>query len=153
MAATLILRETTSGLGGAATGTEVSATAMNNIYDNVSFSEAASGLTGEYRAIDVYNTGDALAISVAIYISSPTTSLDTSIQLGIDASSINSVKSVATELVAPTSVSFATHETGTELSLPDIPSSSYCRVWLKRIVLAGAGNIAEDTATISYSYA
>ena len=45
MAATLILRETTSGLGGAATGTEVSATAMNNIYDNVSFSEAASGLT------------------------------------------------------------------------------------------------------------
>jgi hypothetical protein len=125
---------------------------MNNIWDDVSPAEAASGST-EYRAVDVYNNGDAIAGSVTIYISSQTSSDDSAIHLGIEASDINSTTSIAAESIAPTGVTFGEHILGSELSLSNIPAGSYSRVWLKRITNVGAENTAEDLGTIAFIFA
>lgn len=152
MAATLILRLTTSGLGGASTTNEVSATPMNNIFDNVSFSEAASGDI-EYRAVDLYNSGDASALDVEIYMSAETTSTDSEIDLGIDGTPIGSTLSIATESVAPSGVTFGHYISGSTLVLPTIPNGSYARVWLRRTISSGATNINNDLGTIAFSFA
>ncbi len=152
MAANIIMRETTSGLGGAPTVTEVSATPLNNIFDNVTFSEAQAG-DSEYRAIDLYNDGDEAAISPTIYMSVATVSPHTELQMGIEGSPIGSTLSIATESVQPSGVSFSYYDSSTQLSLPTIPASGYVRVWLKRVVQAGATNQANDLGTIAYSYA
>ncbi len=152
MSAILIFRDTTNRLGGAATTTQVSATALNNIYDDVSPAEALAGDT-EYRAIDIYNSGDAAAVVAAVYMSAETTSPKSSIDMGIESSPLGSILSTADESTAPANVTFA-HKTNTaKLSLPDIPAGSYCRLWLKRIILAAAANLANDTGTITTEYA
>lgn len=152
MAASLVMRQTTSGLGGAATAADVSNTPMNNIFDNVSFSEAAAGDT-EYRAIDIHNDGDTLAVDVTVYMSSPTISPDTLINLGVSTSHLNSTLSIATESSIPSGVSFSYYEPGTELSIDPIPAGEYARVWLQRVVSAGAGNQSNDIGTIAFAYA
>ncbi len=54
-------------LGGVKSTTQLSSTPLNNLFDNVSPGEASAGDV-EYRAIDIYNAGDAAAQSVAAYI-------------------------------------------------------------------------------------
>lgn len=152
MAADLELRLTTAGLGGAPTGSIVAADPVNNIFDNVSFSEAASGDI-EYRAIDLYNNGDEAAIDVEIYMSSPTVSASTQLDFGLDAVQIGSTISTGDESTAPVAVTFSYYELGTTLSLPNIPASDYCRIWIRRTVNAGAGNLSSDLGTIAFSYA
>ncbi len=152
MAAAVEMRQTTSGLGGAATVTEVSSSPMNNIFDNVSGAEATAGDIN-YRAIDLYNDGDALAILSDIGMSSPTSSTDTSFDMGIETVHIDSTLSIAVEADAPAGVSFAHYTDSSPLSTDDIPAGSYARIWIKRIVTAGASNTAEDIGTISYSFA
>jgi len=152
MASTLEFRLTTGGLGGAATSTVVSGTAMNNIFDDVSAAEANSGDT-EYRAIDVYNTGDATAVSVEIYLSSETTSADSVLNFAKSATDLNSTVSIADESTQPASTTFAHHLTGNKLALTDIPAGEYSRVWFQRVIDAGAVNTANDTATFEVIYA
>lgn len=142
-------------LGGVSSSNTLSATAMNNLFDDVSASEASAGDT-EYRAIDVHNAGDATATSVAIYMSTETSSSDSQIDLGINdtpASAINSTASIADESTAPSSVTFAHYTSASKLSLPDIAAGSYCRVWVRWVVDAGAGNDSNDQGTIAVDYA
>jgi len=169
MAATLEFRLTggssntnpNASLGGVMSSTQVSETAMNNLFDNVSASEASSGDT-EYRAIDVYNSGDETATEVAIYMSTETSSADTQIDLGYD--SANSphtasadLPSIADEGDTPTDgtndISFSHYTSSNKLSLPDIPAGQAVRVWLKRIVNANAGNTSNDQGTLTVEYA
>ena len=152
MAADLIMRQTTNGLGGAATSTEVSSTPLNNIFDDVDDSEATSGDI-EYRAIDIYNDGDATAAVTSIHMKVATTSTDTQIQMGLESSYIDSTTSIATESIAPAAVSFAYYNSSSLLSIGDVTVGSYARVWLKRIVDATAGNQRNDTGTISFRFA
>ena len=152
MAATLEFRLTTGGLGGAATGTAVSATALNNIYDDVDATEASAGDT-EYRAIDVYNTGDATATSVEIYMSSATTSTDTQLDMGVESTHLNVTTSTANESTAPAAVTFANRTSGASLAIDSIPAAEYARVWLRRVVSASATNTSNDTGTIEVGYA
>ena len=170
MAAVLELRLTggstntdpNASLGGVMSSTQVdSANPMNNLFDNVSPDEASSGDT-EYRAIDVYNSGDATATNVAIYMDPETSSPDTQLDLGYD--SANSphtadanLPSIASEDEEPTDgtnpISFGHYTSSSKLSLPDIPAGQAVRVWLKRIVSAGAGNTSNDQGTIKVEYA
>lgn len=139
-------------LGGASSSVELSATPLNNLFDNVSADEASAGDT-EYRAIDVKNSGDASAAGVQIYMNPETTSAGTALDMGIEASPLGSTTSIANESTAPAGVTFAHYTTGSRLSLPDIAAAAYCRVWVKRIVTAGAGNLANDTGTLNVDYA
>lgn len=152
MTATLQFNKTTSDLGGAATATQVSATALNNIFDNVSPDEATAGDV-EYRAIDIKNVGDATAAGVQVYCDG-TPNTGTDIQFAIEASPLGSTQAIANESAAPTiSGSFTAYTTGSRLSLPDIPAGSYVRLWLKRIVNAACPNMANDGTTITVEYA
>lgn len=161
MAATLVLRLTggasnndpNASLGGVRSSNAVSATAMNNLFDNVSPDEAADGDV-EYRAIDVYNSGDATAESVTFYFDGNTSSVDTALAVATEASPIDSTLSIVDESTAPAgSLSFTAPSSGAKKSLPNIPAASGCRIWLCRTVDEGAMNVASDTATLKWEYA
>ena len=167
MAATIVLRLTggavntdpDASLGGIMSSEGVSATALNNIFDDVDPTEAETGDT-EYRFIDIYNSGDAAATSVEIYISSQTSSADTSLELGQDATNNPHVsgadlETLTNESTAPASpvIVFGEHPVGSKLSLSDIPAGQAARICLKRIVSAAATNTSNDTATLAVVFA
>jgi hypothetical protein len=137
-------------LGGVASSTQLSGTPLNNLFDNVSSAEAAAGDV-EYRAISLYNAGDASATAVKIWISSDTTSASTEIDIALD----SGTQSVADENTAPSSptLTFSHPAVGSKLSVSDISASGAQRVWIRRTVTAGAGNLSADSGTISVEYA
>lgn len=162
MAATLVLRLTggaansdpDASLGGVSSANAVSATALNNIFDNVSSAEAAAGDT-EYRGIDVFNTGDATATGINIWMGTETSSTSSSLDIGKVTSPIGDTESIADESTAPvgTGITFGHYTSGSKLALPDIAAGSYCRIWLKRIVTASAPNTSSDLGTLNWEYA
>lgn len=160
MAATLVWRLTggasnsnpNASLGGTRSSNALSGTALNNLFDDVAPAEASAGDT-EYRAIDLYNSGDATATSVVFYQSTETSSAGTTLDNGIEASPINSTLSIADESTAPAGVSFAHYVTGSRLTIPDIAAGSGCRVWFKRIVSAATGNTSNDAGAFTVEYA
>ena len=145
-------RLTTAGLGGAATSTQVSGTALNNIFDDVSAAEAAAG-DSEYRAIDLYNESGSTITGVEIYMSVATSSTDSQLDMGVEATPLTSTLAIVDESTAPAGVSFANYTSASGLSLPDIPASGYARVWLRRVISAGATNTSNDQGTIEVVYA
>lgn len=156
MAATLQLRLTggasnadpNASLGGAMSSNQVSGTPMNNLFDNVSPEEASAGDV-EYRAIDIYNNGDAAATAVKAYLDPVTTSPKTEIDLGLDATT----QSIAGEGEAPGGVSFSHYTSASKLTISDIAASSAQRIWLRRTVTEGAANLNNDTCTLKIEYA
>lgn len=167
MAATLVFRLTggsanadpNASLGGTMSNVSVSGTSLNNIFDDVLAAEAVAGDT-EYRFIDLYNSGDATATNVKFSISSNSTSPDTELTAGQDATNNPHLASASLELLANESTApaspaivFALHPEGTELSLSNIDAGSAARICLKRVVTAGADNIASDSCTLTCTYA
>lgn len=148
MAAEITAKLTTNGLGGATTSTPVTLSpSLHNVFDILTLSECLSGDT-EYRAIDLYNTGNATATFCAVY-STASTSTFTELEMGVEASPIGSTTAIADEGTPPAGVSFAVKSSSSKLSLPDIAAGSYVRLWLKRIVTAGAQNMSNDLSTIT----
>ena len=162
MAATLVYRLTggaansdpDASLGGAMSSTALSATPMNNLFDNVSPAEALAGDT-EYRAIDVYNSGDATAESVELYMSTETSSTDSQLDFGAGAvhDGSDQADTIADESTAPDGISFAHYTDVSKLSLTNIPAGQAHRVWVRRVIGAAAGNTANDLGTIAVDYA
>lgn len=135
-------------LGGVKSSTQVSGTPLNNLFDDVQPSEAVAGDI-EYRAVDIYNAGDASAVVVKIYIDPDTPSPKTELDLGLD----STTQTVANEGTAPNGVSFAHYTPSSKLSVSDIAAGGTQRVWLRRTVTAGAANMANDGTTIKIEYA
>ena len=162
MAATLEFRLTggssntdpNASLGGVMSSTQM----PTNLFDDVQPDEATNGDT-EYRAIDVYNSGDATATGVKIYIDpDPTMYPNTEIDLGYDSANSPhdpsaSLPTVADESTAPSGITFDHYTASNKLSLPDIPAGQAVRVWLQRKVQAGTSNTANDTCTLKVEYA
>jgi len=136
-------------LGGVMSSTALSGTPMNNLFDNVDPDEAVAGDI-EYRAVDIYNTGDAPATSVKVY-TVDTTSPDTEVNIGPDAGT----QSIVDESTAPDdpSISFGHHDSANKLSLSDIDDGAAQRLWIKRTVTALAGNMSNDLFTLKVEYA
>ena len=146
-------------LGGVRSTTEVSASSMNNLFSNVQPAERVAGLT-DYRAIDLYNSGDATATNVEVWMSVPTSSPDSVLHIGYDAvegahTTAWDGETIASSITAPSSpaITFAERTDGARLSLPDIPAAQAVRVWFKRIISPGAANTANDTGTFTRRYA
>ncbi|HOI95555.1 MAG TPA: hypothetical protein PK250_12690 [Syntrophobacter fumaroxidans] len=135
-------------LGGTRSATQVSGTAMNNLFDDVSPAEATAGDV-EYRAIDLYNAGDAEAQAVTVHTDPDTPSPKTEIDLGLEAGT----QTVPDENTAPSGVAFAHHTPGAMLSVPNIAAGSAQRLWLRRTVQAGAVNLNNDATAIKVQYA
>ena len=138
-------------LGGTSSSVALSATALNNLFDNVGWEEAISGDT-EYRALDLFNAGDATAYAVTVWFDGNTSSADTVLALGDGGADASA--SVGGEGTAPSGgVSFSEPTSGSPLSLANITAGHYQRVWFRRTVSAMAANTANDTATLKWQYA
>lgn len=146
-------------LGGIMSSNQVSATAMNNLFDNITADQASAGHV-DYRAVDLYNAGDATAESVVFFIDSETTSEDTALDIGHDATNNPHVavwdgETIVNETTAPSApvITFNHTLTGNKLSIPDIPVGEAARIWIRRTCVAGAENIAGDSARFACQYA
>ena len=142
-------------LGGAMSSNTLEPSGANNLFDNVSPSEAENG-DQEYRAIDIYNNGDATAEAVAIYMSAETSSTDTSLDFYNDGTTHDGSDqgdTIADEGTEPAGASWSHYTSGSKLDLPNIPISEATRVWIRRTINSSATNTASDTSTITLEYA
>lgn len=139
-------------LGGVGSSEPLLEAAANNLFDDVPGTESMAGTT-EYRALDLYNAGDATATDVSLYMSAETSSSDSQLDHGVDATDpIDNTTSIASETVAPANVTFGHYTSASKLDLPDIPAGSRCRVWFKRVVASGAAGADEDSGTFVVLY-
>ena len=148
--------------GGVMSSSEVSNTALNNLFKDVTPDQAINGVKnpGHFRAIDVLNTGDAEAQAVEIYMSTETPSDDTQLNIGHEAENNPHASDWAGQLLdnentAPSDPSVTMNHPleGSKLSLPNIPAGMACRIWIEREVDAGAINTPNDQGTITVKYA
>jgi hypothetical protein len=142
-------------LGGIISSTLVSATALNNLWDNVTDAEALAGNT-DYRCIYVNNTNvtDTLAAAKA-YILSNTPSADTTITVGLDPVGVGNgtttgvATTVANEATAPAGVTFvAAANLAAALVIGDMAHNVVQALWLKRVVNAASEPVTSDPSTI-----
>lgn len=137
-------------LGGVGSSEELSATALNNLFEDVSPADAVAG-DDEYKAIDIYNNGDAEAVSVEFYFDAQSTSGDTDVAAGLD----SGTQTIVDKDTAPSSptITFTAPTSASKLSVSNIAAGSRQRVWIRRHVDAAAGNLANDLATLAVQYA
>ena len=69
-------------LGGVMSNTPLNATAMNNLFDNVTFSEAVSG-DDEYRCLVLFANGNSYS-DVSVYMSTETSSAYTQLDMAVE---------------------------------------------------------------------
>jgi hypothetical protein len=126
-------------LGGYVSTTEVSGTALNNLFDDVSGQENLDEAV-EYRCVFVHNDHASLTLQNAvIYVSAETAGganaaigVDTTAASAVDASSAQALI-VVDETTAPVGVSFSTPTTReTGLSLGDIAAGEVKAFWIRR---------------------
>lgn len=113
---------------------------LNNLWSDVPSGESATGST-KYRCIYVRNINVATTWTNAkIWISSPTTSQDDEIDIGLGSSAINGTEQgPVNEGTAPSSVTFSRPANkGTGLTLGNIPATQHKAVWIRRVVDASA---------------
>lgn len=142
-------------LGGAMSSDTMEASGVNNLFDNVIPEEAVNG-DEEYRAIDIYNSGDATAEVVSVYISSETSSSNTFLDFYNDGTTHDGSDqgdTIADEGTEPTGATWSHNLSGNKLSLPDIPVSNATRLWIRRTVVAGASNTTNDNGIFTVEYA
>lgn len=137
-------------LGGAVSTTQISTTALHNLFDAVGSGEASSGDT-EYRALFVKNNhGSIILESAVIWIQSQTTSPDTSLEIALaDEGIASTIETVADESTAPSGPTFsAPSSKGSGLSIGNLGAGQYHGIWIKRIVSAAAAAVSNDTAIL-----
>lgn len=137
-------------LGGVISTTELTAAAVENLFDNVSGQEANDGDT-EYRLLYVKNNHGTLTLQGAVvWISGETPSADTLIDIALAGEGVNvTAETVANEQTAPVGETF-THPTtkGGGLVIGDIPPGEFMGIWIKRVISATAAAANADAAVL-----
>ena len=129
-------------IGGAISTTEVSGTALNNLFDNVNPDESLAGDT-EYRLFYFKNTNATLTLNtVKAYIVNNTTDNNSAVTLsiGLAAAGLNATETaIANENTAPASVTFsAPTDYAGGLSMGNVPAGQRYGIWVRRVTTAGA---------------
>lgn len=128
-------------LGGYRSTTALSTVSMKNIFDDITVLEATLGDT-EYRLLDVFNSSPSIdALKVQLYVIQPTSSSDTEITLGYNATNQPHAdawdgEELADEDTAPASpaMTFGSYTRASPLSLGTIPAGQSKRICIKRVV-------------------
>lgn len=134
-------------LGGGRSSTEVVfSPILNNLFDNVTAPQAASGEI-EYRCIYLQNdhaTDDVDDLKIWINTNTPSTS--TTIAIGLDPVGKNGIAdSISPSTEAPAGVTFTTPTTqGSGLDVGLLEAQDVYPVWIRRTVTAGAGAASSD---------
>lgn len=137
-------------LGGAISNTEISSTALNNLFDDVSDEEAVLGDT-EYRCFYVKNTHATDTLTDAeIYISANSPSADSAIAIGLDPAGLSAAaQTIANEGAAPTGVTFsAAANSAAALVIGTLAAGAYQAVWVRRTIEEDAVAEASDPFTL-----
>src|ERR1041385_1698976 len=114
-------------LGGVKSSTEVTDNTLNNLFDDVSGTESNAGDT-EYRCVYVYNNHGTLSMqNTHVYISSNTSSADTTFDIALAGEGVNATaETVANENTAPVGESFSaptTYAAGLDMGTIDRKST------------------------------
>lgn len=139
-------------LGGAMStvaGGIITSGSANNLWDDVSSSEAATGDT-EYRGFYVKNKHGSLTWeNVVVWIDSLTSSGDTEFDIALADEAVGvAMETIADESTAPSGPSFTRPTSkGAGLAIGNIAAGSYKGIWIKRTVTAGAA-AANDSGSI-----
>lgn len=140
-------------LGGAMSSTGIVDAIDNNLFDDVTGAESAAGDV-EYRGVYIRNNdGTRPLVDVRLYISSPTSSPATEIDIGVAAEGMNvDMASIANEQTAPPGVTFsrpADYASGLQLNgATGLTPGSRRGVWVRRTVNAAAPAYAGDTTIV-----
>lgn len=150
-------------IGGAISETDVVSNTLQNLFDNVSGAQAASGIT-EYRCIYILNDHATDTInSLVIWIQSNTPSADTIIAIALDPAGIGDGTSTGVaatpspldESTPPPGVDFAVSplpvDEATAISIGTLTAGQAQAVWIRRIVSAAAVAVSNDAATLRIS--
>lgn len=147
-------------LGGAistAAGGTIDDAVKNDLWDDVSSAEAATGDT-EYRGFYVKNAHGSLALTTArVFISSATIASGDEFDIGVAVEDVNvTMATIANESTAPTSVTFSrptTYSGGLDLNTGTpangLPAGQARGVWIRRTVSVGAAAQANNTGTVA----
>lgn len=143
--------ESTNGLGGAITGTEVTSGDLHNIFDRVEPDGALLGETN-YRCVYVKNTnGTNTLLEAVTYLTVNTPSTTSNLFIGIGSSGISGIEqAIADEDTAPVGITFTDliNEAGV-LAVGDVPAGGHFPVWLQRVIDVDAEAYAVDGVSIS----
>lgn len=142
-------------LGGKMSSTSIVNNALQNLFDNVSSAERASGVT-DYRCFYLMNAHSTESLEDAvIFISAQTPSEDTDIEIGLDPAGVGDgdTTGVATDIpdetYPPDGVAFsAPANAGTGLSIGTMGPGDAVAVWVKRTVEPGAAAASNDPFTL-----
>ncbi len=128
---------------GGAIGAALTDDALNNIWDDVSSGDADAGDT-EFRCTYVKNTHASLSVAnVKVEIATDPTESNWEIALGA-AGKNGTETAVADEDTAPATPTFDT----TPLILGTLAAGDFFPIWIKRIVIAGAGAASPDSGVL-----
>lgn len=133
-------------LGGTGSSERLNTTALNNLFDNINPDEIATGDRVEYRAIDVYNNGDAEARNIEFYFTD-TPNSESILAVWLDSTGTQTIPNETTE-PAGASGNWTTPLVGSKLSLGNLAAAGTHRLWIRRTVDQDADNLNEDTATL-----
>lgn len=137
-------------LGGAKSSVEITAATVQNLFDNVSGAESASGDT-EYRCFYVHNAHASLTLQNArVFIQTNTPAAGSDIAIAAAGEGVNgTAETVANESTAPAGESFTqpTDYAG-GISLGNIPAGQHHAVWVRRVISAAAAAVDADSVVI-----
>ena len=140
-------------LGGAmSTSTTVTDNTTHNLFDQVTGTESNAGDI-EYRGIYLLNNhGSLSATSTKTYISSNTSSANTSLDMALDGGATNAtMETLSDESTAPSGETFtAPTSYATGLSIGTLAAGEKKGIFLRRTVDAGAAAVNDDTATVKF---
>ena len=135
-------------IAGDISSVELTDNTLNNLWDDISGDEGASGVT-EYRKIFFKNAHATLsATATKLWILSNTTSSSDAITIGVDLGGVNNVgDDIVNETTAPSpAVTFVTAvDKANGLNLGTVPATQKYAIWVKRVVDASAGAADANT--------
>jgi len=140
-------------LGGIISSTEVTNNSLNDLWDDVSGTEATAGST-EYRCVYLKNTHATLSLTLSkAWIDTNTTASGDAITIGLDLAGVNATAdtiSVETEAPSP-SVTFSTAvDKASGLNTGTVANGQYYGIWIKRVVNAGAGAATSNSYILKW---
>jgi len=136
-------------LGGTGSSVELVGTALNNLFENVLPPDTLLGDSVRYRAIDLYNAGDATAEALTFFFLD-TPNVESLVEAWYDSAGTQSIVDEETEPVGA-SGNWTTPVQAAQMALANLAAGSRHRIWIKRTVNQFATNLPNDTAYL-YSW-
>jgi len=147
-----------SSLGKYVSTTQLSGTALNNLFPDITGAENAASQV-DYQCLFIHNSHATLtAQSVSVYLSAEVSG-GASVALGVDTTAASAVGAssaqaltIADSTTAPSGVSFSSPTTdGTGLSVGDIPAGSVRAIWIRRTA-ANTSAVSNDGFTLGVAF-